>query len=207
MLICLRWLCSVPLRFTSHSQRSSLQNRSKTVQGRIQTRAQFSGTAAPHSAAESPDQSLSMRICDPGPLSQRLFSALAEAGLPVVCIETRQGSCQQRNDAHGIAKARYFRRRSMTRWPKTIPFRAVDLFVEGLDLGKLGFWKVQPLDTGRPRYDPKTMLKIYAVVFDAIKQTIKTGPRLDRGRRHHYVMLAPAMTLRPGLCAEARGGL
>ena len=28
--------------------------------------------------------------------------------------------------------------------------RAVDLFVEGLDPGKLGFQKVQPLDDGRP---------------------------------------------------------
>ncbi len=41
------------------------------------------------------------------------------------------------------------------------PVRAVDLFVEGLDLSKLGFERVQPLETGRPGYDPKTMLKIY----------------------------------------------
>jgi hypothetical protein len=34
VLICLCRLYSVPLRFTSYSQHSSLQNRSKTVQGR-----------------------------------------------------------------------------------------------------------------------------------------------------------------------------
>ena len=41
------------------------------------------------------------------------------------------------------------------------PVRAVDAFVDGLDLGKLGFAGVQPLDVGRPGYRPSTMLKIY----------------------------------------------
>jgi transposase len=39
------------------------------------------------------------------------------------------------------------------------PVRAVDVFVDGLDLDKLGFVGVQPLDTGRPGYHPDTMLK------------------------------------------------
>jgi transposase len=46
-----------------------------------------------------------------GPLSQWLFSALAEAGLPVVCVETRhmrtvlkaQINKTDRNDARGMA--------------------------------------------------------------------------------------------------------
>ena len=37
--------------------------------------------------------------------------------------------------------------------------RAVDVFVDGLDLDKLGFVGVQPLDTGRPAYHPGMMLK------------------------------------------------
>jgi transposase len=41
------------------------------------------------------------------------------------------------------------------------PVRAVDAFVDELDLGKLGFTGVQPLDTGRPGYFAGTMLKIY----------------------------------------------
>jgi transposase len=41
------------------------------------------------------------------------------------------------------------------------PVRAVDAFVEGLDLGKLGFGRVAPLENGRPSYDPATLLKIY----------------------------------------------
>jgi transposase len=48
----------------------------------------------------------------PAPLSQWLFSGLAEAGLPVVCIETRhtkaflkaQVNKSDRNDARGIAQ-------------------------------------------------------------------------------------------------------
>jgi hypothetical protein len=38
------------------------------------------------------------------------------------------------------------------------PVRAVDVFVDGLDLDKLGFVGVQPLDTGRPSYHPGVML-------------------------------------------------
>src|SRR4029077_1338815 len=47
-----------------------------------------------------------------GPLSQWLFSALAEAGLPAICVETRhmravlkaQINKTDRNDARGIAQ-------------------------------------------------------------------------------------------------------
>jgi transposase len=36
------------------------------------------------------------------------------------------------------------------------PVRAVDVFVDNLDLDKLGFVRVQPLDMGRPSYHPGT---------------------------------------------------
>ena len=47
-----------------------------------------------------------------GPLSQWLFSALADAGLPVICVETRhmravlqaQINKTDRNDARGMAQ-------------------------------------------------------------------------------------------------------
>jgi transposase len=41
------------------------------------------------------------------------------------------------------------------------PVRAVDVFVENLDLDGLGFIRVQPLDMGRLSYDPRMMLKLY----------------------------------------------
>jgi transposase len=41
------------------------------------------------------------------------------------------------------------------------PVRAVDVFVDGLDLDKLGSVGGQPLDTGRPNYHPGTVLKLY----------------------------------------------
>ena len=56
-------------------------------------------------------------LCDPawrlervgleaGPLSQWLFSGLAEAGVPAICIETRHAQINKsdRNDARGIAQ-------------------------------------------------------------------------------------------------------
>jgi transposase len=57
------------------------------------------------------------------------------------------------------------------------PVRAVDAFVDGLDLGKLGFTSVQPLDTGRPRYFAGTMLKIY--IYGYLNR-IPSSRRLER---------------------------
>ena len=43
----------------------------------------------------------------------------------------------------------------------TNPVRVVDVFVDELDLVKLGFEGVIPADTGRPAYHPAILLKIY----------------------------------------------
>jgi transposase len=52
------------------------------------------------------------------------------------------------------------------------PVRVVDLFVDDLDLGKLGFGDVQPLATGRPGYRPATMLKIYIKRVQRLEATV-----------------------------------
>lgn len=39
--------------------------------------------------------------------------------------------------------------------------RVIDVFVDGLDLRKLGFERADPAATGRPGYSPATLLKIY----------------------------------------------
>ena len=57
------------------------------------------------------------------------------------------------------------------------PVRAVDAFVGGLDLEKLGFTSIDPLDTGRPGYHPATMLKIY--IYGYLNR-IPSSRRLER---------------------------
>src|SRR5947207_2807096 len=57
------------------------------------------------------------------------------------------------------------------------PVRAVDVFVEGLDLGRLGFVGVQPRDTGRPRYHPRMMLKLY--IYGYLNR-VPSSRRLER---------------------------
>ena len=41
------------------------------------------------------------------------------------------------------------------------PVRAVDVFVDALELRDLGFDGVDPAATGRPAYHPSAMLKLY----------------------------------------------
>src|SRR6476620_11553412 len=55
--------------------------------------------------------------------------------------------------------------------------RAVDAFVEGLDLGKLGFGRVEPLERGRPCYHPATLLKIY--IYGYLNR-VPSSRRLER---------------------------
>ena len=55
--------------------------------------------------------------------------------------------------------------------------RAVDAFVDGLDLGKLGFGRVAPLERGRPCYHPATLLKIY--IYGYLNR-VPSSRRLER---------------------------
>jgi transposase len=41
------------------------------------------------------------------------------------------------------------------------PVRVIDVFVDELDLGGLGFERVEPRETGRPGYHPSVLLKLY----------------------------------------------
>ena len=43
----------------------------------------------------------------------------------------------------------------------TNPVRVVDVFVDELDLAKLGFDGVIPAETGRPAYHPSVLLKLF----------------------------------------------
>jgi len=55
--------------------------------------------------------------------------------------------------------------------------RVVDAFVDKLDLKKLGFNRAEPSETGRPGYQPATMLKIY--VYGYLNR-IQSSRRLER---------------------------
>jgi len=57
------------------------------------------------------------------------------------------------------------------------PVRAVDVFVDELDLAKLGFGGVEPEATGRPSYHPATLLKIY--VYGYLNR-VQSSRRLER---------------------------
>ena len=57
------------------------------------------------------------------------------------------------------------------------PVRAVDVFVDCLDLDRLGFIRVQPLDMGRPGYDPRMMLKLY--IYGYLNR-VPSSRRLER---------------------------
>jgi transposase len=57
------------------------------------------------------------------------------------------------------------------------PVRVVDVFVDELDLGALGFEGVDPAATGRPAYHPAILLKIY--IYGYLNR-IQSSRRLER---------------------------
>ena len=57
------------------------------------------------------------------------------------------------------------------------PVRAIDVFVDELDLAKLGFGGDEPEATGRPAYHPATLLKIY--VYGYLNR-VQSSRRLER---------------------------
>jgi transposase len=57
------------------------------------------------------------------------------------------------------------------------PVRVVDVFVDNLNLDKLGFVGVQPLETGRPSYHPGMMLKLY--IYGYLNR-VPSSRRLER---------------------------
>jgi len=57
------------------------------------------------------------------------------------------------------------------------PVRAIDVFVDGLDLAKLGFGGVDPEATGRPSYHPSVLLKLY--IYGYLSR-VQSSRRLER---------------------------
>src|SRR6266513_1641192 len=57
------------------------------------------------------------------------------------------------------------------------PVRVIDVFVEELDLGELGFGGVDPEATGRPSYHPSVLLKLY--IYGYLNR-VQSSRRLER---------------------------
>jgi transposase len=68
----------------------------------------------------------------------------------------------------------------------TNPVRVVDVFVDELDLGQLGFEGVDPAETGRPAYHPAVLLKIY--IYGYLNR-IQSSRRLEREAQRNVELM------------------
>src|SRR4030095_7046126 len=66
------------------------------------------------------------------------------------------------------------------------PVRAVDAFVEGLDLVDLGSERAEPPQTGRPAYHPADLLKIY--IYGYLNR-IPSSRRLEREAQRNVELM------------------
>jgi len=74
------------------------------------------------------------------------------------------------------------------------PVRAVEAFVDALDLAQLGFHGMNPKETGRPAYHPSTMLKLY--IYGYLNR-IQSTRRLERETGRNIELMWLLGRLRP----------
>ena len=74
------------------------------------------------------------------------------------------------------------------------PVRAVDVFVDALELRDLGFDGVDPAATGRPGYHPSAMLKLY--IFGYLNR-VQLSRRLEREAGRNLEVMWPTGRLVP----------
>jgi transposase len=83
----------------------------------------------------------------------------------------------------------------------TNPVRIVDVFVDELDLGKLGFEGVEPAITGRPAYHPAVLLKIY--IYGYLNR-IQSSRRLEKEAQRNVELMWLVGRLTPDFKTIAR---
>ena len=66
------------------------------------------------------------------------------------------------------------------------PVRVVEVFIDELDLGALGFEGVQPASTGRPAYHPSTLLKLYLYGY---LNRVQSSRRLEREAQRNIELM------------------
>ena len=69
---------------------------------------------------------------------------------------------------------------------ETNPVRVVDVYVDELDLGTLGFEGIDPAATGRPAYHPAVLLKIY--IYGYLNR-IQSSRRLEREAQRNVELM------------------
>jgi transposase len=81
------------------------------------------------------------------------------------------------------------------------PVRIVDVFVDELDLGNLGFEGVEPAATGRPAYHPAILLKIY--IYGYLNR-IQSSRRLEKEAQRNVELMWLTERLTPDFKTIAR---
>src|SRR5471030_60388 len=66
------------------------------------------------------------------------------------------------------------------------PVRVVEVFIDELELGVLGFAGIQPAATGRPAYHPATLLKIYLYGY---LNRVQSSRRLEREAQRNIELM------------------
>ncbi len=86
------------------------------------------------------------------------------------------------------------------------PVRAIDVFVDELELFELGFERVAPRWTGRPGYHPAAMLKLY--IYGYLNR-VQSSRRLEReaGRNVEVMWLTGRLVPDHKTIADFRKGL
>jgi len=72
--------------------------------------------------------------------------------------------------------------------------RVIDLWVDRIDIVRLGFAKAQPKGTGRPPYDPADLLKLY--LYGYLNQN-RSSRKLERESQRNIEVLRLLNRLRP----------
>jgi transposase len=83
----------------------------------------------------------------------------------------------------------------------TNPVRIVDVFVDELDLGNLGFEGIEPAATGRPAYHPAILLKIY--IYGYLNR-IQSSRRLEKEAQRNVELMWLTERLTPDFKTIAR---
>jgi transposase len=66
------------------------------------------------------------------------------------------------------------------------PVRFIEAFVNGLELGALGFSKAEPEERGRPAYDPRDLLKLY--IYGYVNE-LRSSRKLERETRRNVELM------------------